>query len=119
VSEHIFEVVSDPKLADVVFTDQIGAEFLYKIDHIHPPPAPAPATTSGSASNVTANTDTAPRTTSFTRGRGTIFLVDPKTKQVVWSAYQKPKNSSSDELNKVAKKVVKELEIAAGYTPGH
>ena len=43
------------------------------------------------------------------RGRGTIFLVDVKSRQVLWSAFEKPKNSSPHELDHTAERVVKLL----------
>jgi hypothetical protein len=43
------------------------------------------------------------------RGRGTIFLVDVKSRQVLWSAFEKPKNSSPQELDRTAVRVVKLL----------
>jgi hypothetical protein len=106
VTEHIFKVVPDPKLADAVFTDELSELFLYKLDHIQTPPAAAK--TSGSTSSMGA-TETAPHPNTFTRGRGTVFLVDIKSKQVIWSAFQKPRNKSADQLHNTAKKVVKML----------
>ena len=43
------------------------------------------------------------------RGRGTLFLVDVKSRQVLWSAFEKPKNSSPRELDHTAERVVKLL----------
>jgi hypothetical protein len=108
VAEHIYKVVPDPKLADAVFTDQLGDVFLYKLDHIQTP-AVAPKT-SGSTSSMT-TADTAPHGSTFSRAQGTLFLVDVKSKEVVWSTFQKPKNTSSPELHKVAQKTVKQLEL--------
>src|SRR5665811_1641927 len=44
-SDHIFQIVTDPKLADAVFTDQIGEAFQMKLEEIFPTPEsqkPAP-----------------------------------------------------------------------------
>jgi type IV secretory pathway VirB10-like protein len=49
------------------------------------------------------------RVTSFGRGKGTFFLVDRRTRSVIWSDYEKPKSTSADELNKIAEKVVNQL----------
>jgi hypothetical protein len=49
------------------------------------------------------------RVSSFGRGRGTYFLVDRKTRGVIWSVYEKPKSTSADELNKTAERVVNRL----------
>jgi hypothetical protein len=106
VAEHLYKVVPDPKLADAVFTEQLGETFLYNLDHIHTPPRAAK--TSGSTS-TTSEADVAPHGSSFSRAKGTIFLVDAKSKEVVWSTFSKVKNSNSVELHKTAKRVVKQL----------
>ena len=37
-TEHVFQIVTDPKLADAIFTDQIGESFQTKLDEIFPTP---------------------------------------------------------------------------------
>src|SRR6185369_14025016 len=37
-AEGLFRVVTDPKLADAVFTDQLGAAFEQKLVDLYPPP---------------------------------------------------------------------------------
>jgi hypothetical protein len=109
VRDHVYQVVSDPKLADAVFTDQISDAFLYKLDHINTPPPPA--NSSGSISSMNADV---PHASSFSRGKGTLFLVDAKTKQVVWSIFEKPNDTLPKTLNKTAKKIVEKLEVDNG-----
>src|SRR5262245_17416748 len=36
----VFQVVTDPKLADAIITDQIGENFQAKMDELYPPPEP-------------------------------------------------------------------------------
>jgi hypothetical protein len=103
--DHLLQVVSDPKLADALITDNIGPSFEYKLEHINQP-KPA-ATTTG-----TSPTEAEPHASTFSRGRGTVFLVDTKSKQVLWSAYQKPKNTTPRELERTAKKVIMNLSDA-------
>lgn len=43
------------------------------------------------------------------RGKGTIFLVDVKSRQVLWSAFEKPRSSSAGELDRTAERIVKRL----------
>jgi hypothetical protein len=50
-----------------------------------------------------------PRASSFGGGKGTLFLVDAHSRNVLWSVYEKPKNSSPDELDRTAKRVVTRL----------
>jgi hypothetical protein len=109
VQDHVYQVVSDPKLADAVFTDQLSDAFLYKLDHIGTPPPPANSSGSLSSMNVEA-----PHASSFSRGKGTLFLVDAKSKTVVWSIYEKPKDTLPATLNKTAKKIVEKLELDNG-----
>ncbi|MDQ6678475.1 MAG: hypothetical protein M3Z09_14410 [Acidobacteriota bacterium] len=138
--DHVFRVVADPKLADALFTDQLGRPFEYRMDHIKrdiaapvtampaasSPAASGPATTptalattSTPAAPVSAATtlptvsgqqsDAEPHSSSFSRGKGTIFLVDAKSRQVVWSDYRQPGNSSPRQLEKMAKQMVSSL----------
>ena len=44
-NDHVFRIVTDPKMADAVFTDQIGEGFQAKLTELYPPPEsekPAP-----------------------------------------------------------------------------
>jgi hypothetical protein len=120
--EHLFQVVTDPKRADAIFTDQIGERFEEKLTDILPSPEPV----SKPVAAPTDEPDDQPRgrtlptetvnklanpasTSTFGRGKGTIFLVDPKTHQVLWSAFQPPKNSSNTELDRTASDIVSRL----------
>jgi len=116
--DHVFRVVADPKLADAIFTDQLGRTFEYRMDHIKrdtPAPAASVAPPSPSPTAVTAPTgfgqqnETEPHSSSFSRGKGTIFLVDTKSRQVVWSDYRQPKDSSPRQLEKTAKQMALSL----------
>ena len=50
-----------------------------------------------------------PRISSFSRGRGNFFLVDVKTRAVLWSVYERPRDATPDELSRTAKRVVENL----------
>lgn len=114
--EHVFQVVTDPKRADAVFTDRIGKslddtladltakpnpEPVAKPDEAKPPDSLASPTVN-KLENLSANS-------SFARGKGTIFLVDPKSRQVLWSAYRPSKDSSSSQLDHTASDIVSRL----------
>jgi hypothetical protein len=122
-NDHLFQVVTDPKLADAFLTDRIGESLQSKLEEIFPPPAPeksAPAAEKKpkadkdkeSSSNPLL-TDTVNKlanpTSSFGRGKGTVFLVDAKSRQVVWSVYQLSKGSSAKELDRTASDIVSRL----------
>ncbi len=129
-SEHIFQVVTDPKLADAVFTDRIGAAFEEKLEDLYAPPPPKekpapsePATTQAPTGpnrqseqpvvplfSETANKLSDPAAnSSFGRGKGTIFLVDRKSKQVLWSIYEAPKGTGSSQMDRSAVEIVNRL----------
>lgn len=131
--EGIFEVVTDPKAADAIVTDNVGEPFQKKLDDLYaPPPKPkAPeATTPAADSSTTLDVgDNAPaakaskkdafdgvdfsgggnRSPSFGRSKGNIFVVDRNSRIVLWSVYERPKNSTPGELTKTAARVVKHL----------
>lgn len=107
---HIYQVVSDPKLADAIFTDYIGEAFEYRLEHINPPPPPEKDPDADDDENATVKSSAEPpRASTFSRGKGTIFLVDAKSKQVLWSVYEKPRDTSSKQLNRTAQRIVTRL----------
>jgi hypothetical protein len=58
----------------------------------------------------TENTLNNPATSSgFSRARGTVFLVDAKSRQVIWSIYQPPKDFEGKEMNRTASDIVSRL----------
>jgi hypothetical protein len=110
----VFQVVTDPQLADAILTDRIGAALETKLSELYPPPpAPEPA----KKDDETAKGSTPPDIsgaparvgTSFNRGKGNFFLVDRRSRSVLWSVYELAKDSTPDEQMKVAKRVVKKL----------
>jgi hypothetical protein len=127
----VFQVVTDPQKADAIITDRLGEQFEAKLNELYPPPAPPPAPPAPAKDakdakddkdSKTATTDktvkddkdktdpgTVTRVGSFNRGRGNIFIVDRKSKNVVWSTYDRPKDTTPGELSKTAERVVKRL----------
>jgi len=121
----IFEVVTDPKKADAILTDNVGEAFQSKLDDLYPPPKP-PAEKTKAAAGSDGKTDAKPAPqdalsgvdfsggASFThpafgRGKGNFFIVDRNSRVVLWSIYERPKNSTPAELTKTAARVVKHL----------
>jgi hypothetical protein len=126
----IFEVVTDPKKADAIVTDNVGEAFQKKVDDLYPatpPPAEAtkPAVESDAALDVGDRASDSKakkdglagvdfgggfsRTSTFGRGKGNFFVVDRNSRTVLWSVYERPKNSTPGELTKTAGRVVKHL----------
>jgi hypothetical protein len=132
---HVFDVVTDPKLADAIITDRIGEAFEEKLAGLLPVkelpakepakagaapaapgkdaaarPAEAQAAAVGLLPTETANKLTDPMISStFGRARGMVFLVDPISRHVLWSTYQPPKNSSTAQLEHTASDIVNRL----------
>jgi len=137
--EGIFEVVTDPKMADAIVTDNVGESFQKKLDDLYPPPKPVTAKPAApDATKPAADSDVSPDAansnaseakpakkdgldgldfsggvsfshTSFGRGKGNFFVVDRSSRIVLWSVYERPKNSTPGELTKTAARVVKHL----------
>ena len=98
-SAGVFRVVTDPKMADAIFTDQLGAGFEQKLTDLYSPPP------------EDNDKDSKPpvRASSFGRGKGTVFLVDLKSHAVIWSLYKKPGRVTPDVLNRTATRIAQEI----------
>jgi hypothetical protein len=134
---HVLRVVTDPAKADIIFTDEVGAALEDRLNDLYPlplsPEAQAAAAEKAAAKEAAAKEKTdkpgayqAPGPGSLLadtvnkadragsmgvsgRGRGTMFLVDVKSRDVLWSVFEKPKNSNPRELDHTAERVVKQL----------
>jgi hypothetical protein len=136
-SGHVFQVVTDPKLADAMLTDRIGEQFQAQVEALLPPPPPPPDPTPAketpkeksrdagdrkSDENRTplSFTDTANHlenpamNSSFGRGKGNIFLVDLKSRNVVWSVFEPARSSNNKELDHTASEIVSRLKKDLG-----
>ena len=126
-NEHVFQVVTDPKLADVVFTDHLGESFQAQLESFAPLRADeeeekADAKTGANseakpADNSTAGFFAAPvnklanpaMNSTFGRNKGTFFLVDAKSREVLWSTFEPPRPSTNRELDRTASDIVNRL----------
>jgi hypothetical protein len=135
----VFRVVTDPKLADAVLTDHIGETFEAQLEEMIPnpepvkklaPPATAPPmkTTAppmkkeddssksllGSMVDADAKPSNPARNSTFGRTKGTVFLVDQKSRLVLWSVYDLPKGSDSKEMDRTASDIVSRIKKDLG-----
>jgi hypothetical protein len=135
IAQHrLFDVVTDPLLADAIVSDRIGQSFEQAFADLYPPPPPPEneeektnedkkdektAKAEKAAEDKTSSTigaalaeapDTPPRLSSFARGRGNVFIIDRKSKRVLWSEFRPPKNSQPAEVHRTANKIVDQLE---------
>jgi len=126
---HVLQVVTDPAKADMIFTDEVGASLEGRLKDLYPPPEPEAKEKEKAAAKKEAEKPETPASQGRPsllgdtvnkadqqggmgvsgRGRGTIFLVDVKSRQVLWSAFEKPRNSSPQELDHTAERIVKRL----------
>jgi hypothetical protein len=119
-SRGLMTVVADPDLADALFTDTVGKAFEKRHLELYPPPPPPKAEDeeeekdskkrSQSATSMDVKDMKQERTGGFSRGKGTIFLVDRRTKTVLWSAYVRPKSSQPRDLDRAAKTIADRIE---------
>ena len=129
----LFQVVTDPQKADAILTDRIGEPFERKLTELYPPPKPEKPKKEAKASDekdAAAKTDqTEPAkpavsteaigqpASSFGRGKGTFFMVDRKSRAVIWSTYDRAPNNQADTLDKKAEQIVSRLKRDLKETP--
>ena len=100
----VLQVVTDPQKADAIVTDRIGAGFEQKLDELYN--VKPEKDDSGGLTQNNAKSAMQP----LSRSKGTIFLVDRKTRNVLWSAYALPKNTTPADMNHLADRIVNKLE---------
>ena len=106
----VFQVVTDPQKADTILTDRLGEAFEGKLKELYPPPTPETKITDPKGKDDKTNADPPMvRVGGLGTGKGNFFLVDRKSRAVIWSCYDRPKDSTPRELSRTAEKVVKRL----------
>ncbi len=110
ITDNTIEVVTDPALADAIFSDRIGETLEQKLTELYPPsPPPAKEEDEDEPKKVSIASGATRGQSTWGRGRGNIYLIDRKSRAVVWSAFNKPKNSTAKELDRVAAKFASRL----------
>jgi hypothetical protein len=104
----VMQVVTDSKKAEVVFTDRIGEDFQQTLADLD---NKTPSTQSGKAGETSF---ARPNMRPLSRAKGTVFLVDRQTGDVMWSTLEQPKSASVADLNAAAKRIVEKLAKARG-----
>jgi hypothetical protein len=125
-NEQVFQVVTDAKLADSFFTDRIGEYFQMQLESLtspenaEPAPEPAKAQDNDTESSKPLMTETVNKldnpalNSAFGRGKGTVFLVDAKSKRVIWSTYRPASSSAGKEMDRAASDIVSRLKKDMG-----
>lgn len=114
-SSGAFRVVTDPTLADAVLTDRIGESLRAALDEIAPRPKPPetaaekPTGQSDAEAGAGQKLDNPSLRSSFGGSKGTVFLVDVHSLQVLWSTFEPPKSGAVRELDRTASDIVSRL----------
>lgn len=121
-----FQVVTDPKQADALFTDRLGEAFEVRYNELYPPPDPpavpnddqsgevAAGSTSASSSEKAEAPHQERRISNFGRSKGNIFLIDRQTRNVIWSHYRRPVSTQPDQLDELADYLAQRLKKEGG-----
>lgn len=127
---HVLQVVTDPQKADAILTDRLGPAFEDQMTRLYPPPEPPKQEakdkpkekekedSAGSSIASAFGSDAAAKLpkpmSSFGRGKGTIFMVGVKSRDVLWSTFALPKDSRPATLERTAEKITTELKKDLG-----
>ncbi len=114
-----FRVVTDPAKADAYFTDRLGVSFENRLNEIEEKAKEQAEALKQEAEGKKEGEEAKkgdnafrlapPITGSIGRAKGTYFIVERQSRNVVWSAYEKPKDYQPKTLDKVAERVAEEL----------
>ncbi|HVP00589.1 MAG TPA: hypothetical protein VMT15_21105 [Bryobacteraceae bacterium] len=102
------QVVTDPKLADAVLTDYIGAGLEEKLNSLYGEKKQADVKDKDKDKESSQPSFSA--SPGAGHSKGTIFLIDRKTRSVIWSDYVPPKSTQPEDLNRAADRIASQLE---------
>jgi hypothetical protein len=105
----VLQVVTDPQKADAVLTDHVGESFEQSLADLY---QTKPQTADKDKSDdATEDKGAAPVRSGMQgkRGRGTIFLVNRRSHDVLWSVYELPKDTQPGTLRRSAGRISAEL----------
>ena len=103
----VLQVVANPQAADAVFTDHLGESFEQSLADLYQTKPKA----DDKASDTTEDKGASYARSGMQgkRGRGTIFLVNRRTHDVLWSVYVLPKDTQPATLRHSAGRISAEL----------
>lgn len=107
-SAGVLQVVTDPKKADAILTDGIGARLEDSLSALYGEVQKDNA--DKDKSDKAGSSDfTHPAMRPLSSSRGVVFLVDRTSRDVLWSTFERPKNTQPGELKHTAQKIVERL----------
>jgi hypothetical protein len=122
-SGNVLTVVADPKAADAVVTDRLGESFETRLSELYPPPAPeakpADAEKPAGEEKAAGDLERGERLggmSTFGKGKGNVFIVDARSRRVLWSTFEPPRDFSAAELDRAAERIAERIKktIAGG-----
>ena len=125
-SEGVLQVVTDPKRADAILTDGIGARLedsLKDLYHAYEKAKADAKADKGKSDKDKADTAKSnldefshPSMRPLSSSRGVVFLVNRTSRDVRWSTFEQPKSTQPEELKHIAEKIVDRLAKASTKT---
>ena len=106
-SEGLLQVVTDPQKADAILTDGIGAGFEQSLTELYGAPIDKDKSDKDKKDDKTEFAH--PPMQPLSRSRGVVFLVNRTSRDVLWSTFERPKNTQPEELKHTAEKIVERL----------
>lgn len=109
----LFQLVADPHRADAILTDRLGEGLEARLDVYDAASQKRDAAehkgeeAAKGESKVTLAER--PVTTSLSGGKGTLFLVDRKSRRLLWSIFEKPKDVTAKQLDRSASRVAERI----------
>ena len=100
----VMQVVADPTKADAIFTDHIGPSLEQSLTDLYGEKSDDTADEKTDGSKAFARSGMQGQ-----RGRGTVFLVDRKSRAVLWSDFEQPKYPTPDGMRHVAGQIAGKL----------
>jgi hypothetical protein len=126
-SQGVFQIVTDPKLADAVLSDRVGESLQTQLENIFPTPKSPEeieaekaaaakedkpdkdSSVAAALHEVSGKLENPAQTSSFGRSKGNIFLVEAKSRLVLWSTYDPPRSNAPRDLDRTASDIVSRL----------
>ena len=108
----VLQVVTDPQNADAVFTDHLGESFEESLADLYQTKSKTgDKATDATAGDASEDKGATPARSGMQgkRGRGTVFLVNRRTHDVLWSVYELPKDNRPVTLRRSAGRISNQL----------
>ncbi|MEO8100388.1 MAG: hypothetical protein ABI811_22005 [Acidobacteriota bacterium] len=103
--QSVLQVVTDSAKADVFITDRIGEDFEQLLKELTTPPVDTSQAQKAGTTDPFAHPNMRP----LARTRGTVFLIERNTGNVLWSTLEIPKSATARDMSAAAQHIVDRL----------